>query len=447
MFKKVVVANRGDVARRVIRALRSLGIHSVAVYSEADKQAPHVLEADEAYFIGEAPALASYLNREALLQVIRESGADGVHPGYGFLSENAEFALAAETMGVRFIGPSSRLIRDMSQKSLARERMAGYGMPICPGSGILPEGTEAIKAEGRRIGFPILVKPAGGGGGIGMLVAHDEEELIKAVERARALAVRLFSNDGVYLEKYIRKPRHIEFQVLGDRHGNLLHLFERDCSVQRRYQKLIEESPAPLLNREELDDLSRTVSQILRNMEYDNIGTVEMLRENDGSYYFLEMNTRLQVEHAVTEEITGIDLVVSQIRSAAGERISDFMPKKIERCGHAIEARVYAEDPKKFYPSPGKLNTFRPPSGKGIRVETGYREGLNVTPYYDPMVAKVIAHAETRDKAISRLVDALSQFEIAGIQTNLVFLAGLLSADEYGSGEIHTGLVKDYLSK
>ncbi|WP_246197195.1 acetyl-CoA carboxylase biotin carboxylase subunit [Cytobacillus depressus] len=445
-FHKVVVANRGDVARRAIRALRTLGIRSVAVYSEADAGAPYLAEADEAYLIGEAQAQASYLNQDALLKVLKDTGADGVHPGYGFLSENTEFAARVENAGARFIGPAPRWIDAMSHKSQARELMAKYGMPIGLGSGILSDVQEEIIAQGRQIGFPVLVKPAGGGGGIGMLPAHDEEELLKVVERARSLAFRSFSNNQVYLEKYMVQPRHIEFQILGDQHGGVQHLFERDCSVQRRHQKIIEEAPAPAVDRKEIDGLAQQITKVLQDIGYDNIGTVEMLRGSDGSYSFLEMNTRLQVEHAVTEEITGVDLVVAQIRSAAGERLSNILPANIERNGHAIEVRVYAEDPKNFFPSPGKLNTFRTPSGNGIRVETGYAEGMTVTPYYDPMIAKVIAHAENREKTIEILTESLKEFDVSGIKTNIPFLLKSLASEQFRAGEVHTGLSSTILS-
>jgi acetyl-CoA carboxylase biotin carboxylase subunit len=400
-------------------------------------------EADEALLIGPAPALASYLNQEAILKVIRQTGADGVHPGYGFLSENAVFAEAVETLGVRFIGPSPRLIAAMAHKQEARNRMAAYGVPVGPGSRVLDADPGGIADEARRIGYPVLVKPAGGGGGIGMQPVYREDELMKAVERSRSLALRSFASDEVYLEKYMIEPRHIELQVLADRHGQIRLLFERDCSIQRRHQKIIEEAPAPGLPSDEIDRLGQIVVHALRCIGYDNIGTVEMLRSRDGSYHFLEMNTRLQVEHAVTELITGIDLVIAQIRSAAGERLESILPEALTRSGHAIEARIYAEDPVSFFPSPGKLSTFRPPVGHGIRVETGYREGMEVTPYYDPMIAKVIAHAGHRDAAIDKLLEALRQFDISGLKTNLPFLKKALDSAAFRAGNVHTGFTKE----
>ncbi len=446
IFNKVLVANRGDAARRIIRALHALGIRSAVVYSEADAHMPYLGEADEAYCIGDSRAQLSYLNQELLLKVIKKSGADAVHPGYGFLSENASFASHVQDIGVRFIGPSPRWIEKMSNKSTAREIMQNYGMPISAGSGILGNDLEEIKKEGQRIGFPVLVKPAGGGGGIGMLPASNAEELIKIVNDTKSMAFRAFSDDEVYLEKYLQNPRHIEFQILGDSYGDVCHFFERDCSVQRRHQKLIEESPAVSIDRGEISALAAQVAHILKELKYDNIGTVEMLRGDEGAYSFLEMNTRLQVEHAVTEEITGVDLVKAQIRTAGGEPSSSILPSPIEHQGHAIEVRVCAEDPVNFYPSPGKLSAFKIPEGRGIRVETGYAEGTSVSPYYDPLVAKVISHADTRSETISQLVEALNNFEISGIKTNIPFLIGMLSSEAYISGEINTGFVKNYLS-
>jgi acetyl-CoA carboxylase biotin carboxylase subunit len=351
-------------------------------------------------------------------------------------------------MGVRFIGPSPQWIETMANKNTARKTMARYGMPIGSGSGIIGDDLAAIQAEGQQIGYPVLVKPAGGGGGIGMLSANNGDELVKAVQQAKSLAMRSFANDEVYLEKYFINPRHIEFQILGDSYGDVCHFFERDCSVQRRHQKVIEESPAVGIHSDELASLAKTITDVLKDMKYDNIGTVEMLRGHDGSYSFLEMNTRLQVEHAVTEEVTGVDLVAAQIRSAAGEKLTSILnPSQLKQQGHAIEVRIYAEDPHTFFPSPGKLNEFRPPVGEGIRVETGYAEGTIVSPFYDPMIAKVIVHAETREKAIGQLIAALKEFAISGVKTNIPFLINTLSSEAFHSGAIHTGLVNDLLSQ
>ena len=447
MFNKVVVANRGAVAGRVLRALNEMGIHSVAVYSEADAGAPYLEMAGETHAIGPAPARESYLNQDALIAVLRRSHADGLHPGYGFLSENAAFALKVLDTGARFIGPSPRWIELMGHKTRARELAAAHGMPMAKGSGVLPADTEAALAAARAIGFPVLVKPAGGGGGIGMLPAKDEGELLAAVERSRSMAERGFGNAEVYLERLIERPRHVEFQVLGDAHGGATHLFERDCSTQRRNQKVLEEAPAPGIARDRANAVAGQVAGIMRKMGYDNIGTVEMLMGADGAFSFLEMNTRLQVEHGVTEEVTGIDLVQAQLRSAAGEKLSDILPERLEIRGHAIQARVYAEDPRNFFPSPGKLKVFRPPQDPRVRIETGYGEGRDVTPHYDPMIAKVIVRADTRERAVDGLIDALAAFEIQGIKHNIPAVLAVLRSEAFRAGRVHTGLIPEVLSQ
>jgi len=450
MFNKVLVANRGAVAARVIRCLKQLGCRAVAVYSEADAGAPYLAEADESHLLGPAAPQESYLNQDALIEVVRRSGADALHPGYGFLSENAAFALRVMGEGCAFIGPSPKWLETMGHKTQARELMQKHGMPMCAGSGVLheDEAHEAqIVAEARRIGFPVLIKPAGGGGGIGMMAAADEAALLKALGRSRALAARSFSVPDVYLEKLLRNPRHIEFQVIADNYGAVHHLYERECSVQRRHQKVIEEAPAPGVPREQVEALGRDITRILADIGYDNIGTVEMLRADDGTFSFLEMNTRLQVEHAVTEGVTGIDLVAVQIRAAAGEPLREILPERIPFQGHALEARVYAEDPKKFFPSPGPLERFRPPQERHVRVETGYGEGMIVTPYYDPLLAKVIVRGQTRAEALEALVGALEAFEIVGVKTNIPFLLQVLAHPAFREGNVHTGLTAEVLAR
>jgi len=447
MFHKVLVANRGAVAARVLRALKSLGVRTVAVYSEADADLPYLAMADEAYPIGEADARSSYLNQDALLDVIRRSGADGVHPGYGFLSENAGFAERVIAAGAGFIGPSPRWIAAMGHKTRARDLMAAHGMPMGSSSELLDEDEQRTLAQASRVGFPVLVKPAGGGGGIGMLPARDGAELLKAVAQARSLAQRSFGNAELYLERLIERPRHVEFQILADRHGNVRHLFERDCSVQRRHQKVIEEAGAPRIPRAQLGEAAANIRGILERLGYDVIGTVETLYDSQGGFHFLEMNTRLQVEHAVTEEVTGIDLVASQVRLAWGERLDQVLPQEVALRGHAIEARIYAEDPVKFFPSPGLLKTLRLPTGDGIRVETGYAEGARVTPYYDPMIAKVIARGASRDEAISRLKEALGATVVDGVKTNIPFVQRVLSSTEFAEGDVHTALGGDVLAR
>jgi len=447
MFNKVIVANRGAVASRVLRALNEMGIHSVALYSEADAGAPYLAMASETYAIGPAPARESYLNQDLILDILRQSHADGLHPGYGFLSENAVFAQRVIDAGARFIGPSPKWIDAMGHKTRARELAAQHGMPMSKGSPVLPMDNALILAAAHDIGYPVLVKPAGGGGGIGMLPAKDEAQLLETVERSRSMASRGFGNAEVYLERLFEKPRHVEFQILGDAHGNVAHLFERDCSTQRRNQKVIEEAPGPLIPRPVAQQTADHITGIMRTLGYDNIGTVEMLMGADGSFNFLEMNTRLQVEHGVTEEVTGVDLVKAQIRSTAGDKLSDILPHPIEVKGHAIQARVYAEDPKNFFPSPGKLNVFRPPQDKSVRVETGFAEGRDVTPHYDPMIAKVIVHAATREAAIDKLTDALEAFEIQGLKHNIPAVVAILKSEPFRAGRVHTGLIPEVLAK
>lgn len=447
MFNKVVVANRGDVAARVLRALKSLGIRTVAVYSEADATLPYLGLADETYAIGDSDPRTSYLNADALLDVIRCSGADGLHPGYGFLSENADFAERVNASGACFIGPSPRWIKAMGHKTHARDLMAEYGMPMGVSSALLDEDEARTRAEAARIGYPVLVKPAGGGGGIGMLPARDEAQLLSAVAQARSLAMRSFGNAELYLERLIERPRHVEFQVLADRHGNVRHLFERDCSVQRRHQKVIEEAGAPAVPQPDLNAASDTVTRILSRMGYDVIGTVETLYDGAGGFNFLEMNTRLQVEHAVTEEVTGIDLVASQIRLAWGDRLDAVLPQEVTKHGHAIEVRIYAEDPVRFFPSPGPLKTLRFPTGEGLRLETGYEEGNAVTPYYDPTIAKLIAYGACRTQAIDRLIAALDATVIEGVKTNIAFIRQVLSSPEFQAGDVHTGLGAEVLAR
>ncbi len=441
MFNKILVANRGAVAARVLRALNAMNIPSVAIYSEADSHAPYLEMASQTFAVGPAPARESYLDQDRLVEVLKQSGADGLHPGYGFLSENAGFAQKVIDAGAHFIGPSPKWIDAMGHKTRARDIAAQYGMPMSQGSGVLSDDNDAILAAARKIGFPVLVKPAGGGGGIGMLPAKDETELLTAVERSRSMASRGFGTAEVYLEKLIERPRHVEFQILGDRHGGAMHLFERDCSTQRRNQKVIEEAPGPEIPRDKAVGVADQIAGIMKSMGYDNIGTVEMLLGADGSFNFLEMNTRLQVEHGVTEEVTGVDLVRSQIRSAAGEKLADILPGKAEVKGHAIQARVYAEDPKNFFPSPGKLAVFRPPEGDGIRIDTGYAEGRDVTPHYDPMIAKVIVRAATRGAAIDRLVEALEGFDIQGLKHNIPAVVNILRSSQFREGRVHTGII------
>lgn len=440
MFRKVLVANRSAVAARVIRTLNRMGIASVAVYSEADAGAPYLASASEAHCIGPPAARESYLDGAKIVELANARGVDAIHPGYGFLSENAAFARQVQQAGIAFIGPRGDLIDLMGHKTRARELMARYGMPMNRGSGVLPADVDAIVEAAERIGFPVLVKPAAGGGGIGMIAARDAKQLAAAVTQAQSMAARAFGNGELYLERLIERPRHIEIQLLGDRAGHVRHIHERDCSVQRRHQKVIEEAPAPGIARGAIAALADRVAGMMAEIGYDNIGTVEMLMGADGTFHFLEMNTRLQVEHGVTEEITGIDLVEAQIRAAAGERLEAILPSAVEMAGHAVQARVYAEDPVRFFPSPGPLKTFRAPEADNVRVETGYAQGGVVTPFYDPLLAKVIARGPTRAEAIARLDAALGAFVIEGLKTNIPALLRTLRHDPFRAGDVHTGL-------
>jgi acetyl-CoA carboxylase biotin carboxylase subunit len=440
MFKKVLVANRGAIASRIIRTLKDLNVSIVAVYSEADKELPYLKLADETYSLGGSVAKESYLNQELLINIIKRSGVDAVHPGYGFLSENTEFASKLEEIGVKFIGPSSKWINLMADKNRARQIMSKYCMPIGKGSDILSDDEQEILNAAEEIGYPVLVKPANGGGGIGMFPVYSANKLLDSVTKAKGLSEKYFSDGSVYLEKYLERPRHIEFQILADANNNVMHLYERDCSIQRRHQKIIEESPAPNILEQEILEIAVKVKEAIQSVGYDNVGTVEMLRGQDGSYSFLEMNTRLQVEHAVTEEVVNIDLVKSQVLSAAGVPLEKIVPNEVQRTGHAIEVRIYAEDPITFYPAPGTLKKYKLPEVEGIRVETGFEEGNVITPYYDPMIAKIIVHAETRNKAIKKLVSYLETIVIEGIKTNVPFLLYTLKSEDFVKGNIDTDL-------
>jgi acetyl-CoA/propionyl-CoA carboxylase biotin carboxyl carrier protein len=443
MFEKVLVANRGEIAVRVIRALREMGIASVAVYSELDREALHVLRADEAYLLGGPTAAESYLNVERILEVCRESGAEAVHPGYGFLAENAPFAKACEEAGITFIGPPASAIEAMGSKTRARELMKAAGVPIVPGTTDPVENVDAArKIIDDDIGFPVAVKAAGGGGGKGFRVALDESELEAAFEGAAREGEKFFSDATVYLERYLPDPRHVEVQVLADRHGNVIHLGERDCSVQRRHQKVIEESPAPAVDEALRERIGQIGVEAARAVDYVGAGTVEGLLQ-DGEYYFLEMNTRVQVEHCVTEMTTGIDIVREGIRAAAGEELSVAQDDVVLR-GHAIECRINAEDAsKKFAPAPGRISSYIEPAGPGVRVDSGVRAGSEITPMYDPMVAKLIVWDVDREQATARMLRALAEYEIGGLKTLIPFHVALLQTDQWANGETCRDLLED----
>lgn len=450
IFKKILIANRGEIARRVIHACREMGIDSVAVYSEADRDAPYLFEADEAYEIGPPASTQSYLNIEKIIETAKRSGADAIHPGYGFLSENPDFAKACVDAGIIFIGPSSEVIALLGDKGAAKRLAQEAGVPVVPG--FFPDKPAAshktLLSEAKKVGFPILLKAVAGGGGKGMRIVPSEEEFLPALESVQRETASAFGDDRVMIERFIARPRHIEVQIFGDLHGNLIHLFERECSIQRRYQKIIEESPSTALSPELREKITGAAIRLARAARYTHAGTVEFLLEEkeDGehAFYFLEVNTRLQVEHPVTEMITGLDLVQWQIRIAQGEPLPHSQSDVSSR-GHAIEARLYAEDPNRgFLPSTGELLLWQAPDMPGVRIDSFLKTGSQVTHHYDPMLAKVIAYAPTREEAIQRLRTALEQFHVLGVQTNHAFLIRLLSHPEFVAGRLHTGFIAEH---
>jgi len=438
MFEKILIANRGEIALRVQRACRELGIKTVAVHSEADKEAKYVKLADESVCIGPASSTLSYLNIPAVISAAEVTDAQAIHPGYGFLSENADFAERVEQSGFVFIGPRAETIRLMGDKVSAKDAMKKAGVPCVPGSeGALPDDSAEIIKTANKVGYPVIIKAAGGGGGRGMRVVHTEAALINAVAMTKAEAQSAFGNPMVYMEKFLENPRHIEIQILADQHGNAVFLGDRDCSMQRRHQKIIEEAPSPLLNKRLRDRIGERCAEACRKIKYRGAGTFEFLYEN-GEFYFIEMNTRLQVEHTVTEMITGLDLVQQQIFVAAGEKLK-FRQKDIELRGHAIECRINAEDPYTFVPSPGKITTLHMPGGPGVRIDTHAYAGYTVPSHYDSMIGKLITYGATRDQAIARMRIALSEMLVSGIKTNIQLHADLMAdtAFHLGGTSIH----------
>ena len=446
MFKKILIANRGEIAVRVERACREMGIRSVAVYSDVDRGSLHVRKADEAYHIGPATASESYLNIEKILDAARRCGAEAIHPGYGFLSENARFSKACEQAGIKFIGPTAAAMEMMGSKTRARQEMEKAGVPFVPGSSRGLEFGEMHKLA-EQIGYPVMLKAAAGGGGKGMRAVHSAAELRSAYDGARSEAKRAFGDDEVYLEKLIINPRHIEMQVLADEHGNTVYLGERECSVQRRHQKVMEECPSPIVTPELRKRMGEVAVRVARTAGYTNAGTVEFLVDQERNFYFLEMNTRLQVEHPVTEMVTGLDLVHLQIRIASGEPLP-FKQEDITLRGHAIECRVYAEDPdNNFFPSPGKITMLIAPSGPGIRRDSGMYEGWTVPLDYDPLLAKLIGYGETREQATARLQRALYEYFVGGIKTNLSLFRRILQDADFRAGNLHTGFLDRLLKE
>ncbi len=437
MFKKVLVANRGEIALRVIRACRELGIQTVAVYSEADRESLHVRFADDDVCIGPAASRDSYLKIPRLIAAAEITGADAIHPGYGFLAENAEFAETCRASGITFIGPTPEQIRVMGDKASARRAMSAVGVPIVPGTPGPVEDPEEALVLAREIGFPVIIKAAAGGGGKGMRVARDPDDFARSFQLARSEALSAFGNGDVYVEKFLERPRHVEFQVMGDMHGKVIHLGERDCSVQRRHQKLIEEAPCPVMTPELREQMGEAAVRGAQAINYVGAGTIEMLLDTDGSFYFMEMNTRIQVEHPVTEMLTGVDLVKEQIRVAAGEplAVKELPPFR----GHVIECRVNAEDPaRNFQPSPGKIVTFHTPGGPGVRVDTHVYAGYTVPPYYDSLLAKLIVQGRDRAEAIRRMQIALESFVVEGVTTTIPFLARVMQHPNFMAGDVHT---------
>jgi len=437
MFRKVLVANRGEIALRVIRACRELGLQTVAVYSEADRESLHVRFADDDVCIGPAPARESYLRIPRIIAAAEITGADAIHPGYGFLAENAEFAETCAASNITFIGPTPAQIRVMGDKAAARKAMADVGVPIIPGTPGPIEDPEEALTFAREIGFPVIIKAAAGGGGKGMRVSTEPDDFPRAFQLARSEALSAFGNGDVYVEKFLTRPRHIEFQILGDQHGRVIHLGERDCSIQRRHQKLVEEAPSPAMTPELREKMGDAAVRGAKSIDYVGAGTIEMLLDADGSYFFMEMNTRIQVEHPVTEMLTGIDLVKEQIRVAQGERLSvDALPMLR---GHVIECRINAEDPwKNFQPCPGRIETFHPPGGPGVRLDTHVYAGYTVPPYYDSLLAKVICQGRTRDEAIGRMQMSLESFIIEGVTTTAPFLSRVMQHPKFIAGDVDT---------
>jgi len=445
-FNKILVANRGEIAVRIIRTCREMGIPTLAVYSEVDRNALHVQTANEAALLGPPPPLESYLNIDRIIQIAHERGADAIHPGYGFLAENPGFAKRCEKEEITFIGPGSQAIELLGNKIESRRVMLDAGIPCTPGFEIKGMNIDEIKADAERVGYPVLIKAAAGGGGKGMRIVREPEELEKSIEGAMRESKSAFADDTVYLEKYVEKPRHIEFQILADKHGNIIHLCERECSIQRRHQKVVEETPSTVLTPEVRDEMGKTAVRVAQASGYTNAGTVEFLYAGEGKYYFLEVNTRLQVEHPVTEEVYGVDLVVEQINLALGKPLSlrqeDLVPR-----GHAIECRIYAEDPlRNFAPSPGRINLYVRPAGPGVRVDSGVIADSVVPLDYDPMLAKLVVWAPDREAAVRRLKRALSEYQVSGVSTTLTLFRALVEMTAFRDADFHTGFLDQLLA-
>ncbi|MCI5057062.1 MAG: acetyl-CoA carboxylase biotin carboxylase subunit [Flavobacteriales bacterium] len=445
-MKKILIANRGEIALRIIRTCKEQNIETVAVYSDADRNAPFVEQADEAVNIGPAPSKESYLLIDKILDVANSKNVDAIHPGYGFLSENAEFAEAVEANGKIFIGPSSHAIRVMGDKLSAKEAVMEFGVPLVPGTEYAIEDPVEGAKIAKEIGYPVLIKASAGGGGKGMRTVFDESNFAEQMQLAINEATSAFGNGSVFIEKFVTSPRHIEIQVLADKHGNAVHLFERECSVQRRHQKVVEEAPSAILSDQLRQEMGECAIQVAKSCGYYNAGTVEFLLDDKMNFYFLEMNTRLQVEHPVTEEITGVDLVKEQIRIAEGKKLP-FTQEDLSIKGHAIELRVYAEDPtNQFLPDIGNLSVYRTPEGPGVRVDSGFEEGMDIPIFYDPMISKLICYAGTREDAINRMKRAIDEYQIVGIKSTLSFGKFVMEHEKFIQGDFDTNFVKDHFS-
>lgn len=443
MFQKVLIANRGEIASRIIRTCKRLNILTVAVYSEADIDSLHVKEADEAFCIGKPPVAQSYLDIEKILSIAKEAKVEAIHPGYGLLSENPQFAKRCEEEGITFIGPTAEVIAAMGSKLAARQAMKLANVPITPGVDEPIEKAEDAAVIAAEIGYPVMLKASAGGGGIGMQLVEDELQLIKAFDGNKKRAESFFGDGTMYIEKYIANPHHVEVQIIGDSFGHIVPLFERECSIQRRNQKVIEEAPSPFISQSTREKMLEAAVLAAKSIHYTNVGTIEFLVDEQQNYYFLEMNTRLQVEHPVTEEITGLDLVEEQLKIAAGLPLS-FTKDQVRKNGHAIEVRIYAENPVTFFPSPGKITALELPQGPGIRHECAIEAGSAVTPFYDPMISKMIVWGENREQACESLIDALQRFKIEGIQTNIPMLLQIVKQEQFLQGNTTTKFVDDY---
>ena len=446
MIKKVLIANRGEIALRIIRACKELGIKTVAIYSQADADSLHVSFADEAYCIGPAPAAQSYLNIPAIISAALTSGSDAIHPGYGFMSERADFVDVCTDHGLKFIGPSSESMRLMGDKATARKTMKENGVPVTPGTDIIKDDTEAIDFV-KKEGYPVIVKATAGGGGKGMRTAYSDEELLDAIKLCQEEALKAFGNADVYLEKFIQNPRHIEVQIMADRYGNVVHLGERDCSIQRRHQKLIEEAPSPAIDAKTREEMGKAAITAAKAINYEGVGTIEFLLDNDGKWYFMEMNTRIQVEHCVSEMISNLDIVKEQIRIASGEKLS-CTQDEVQLHGHAIECRINAENAEKdFMPCPGKINGYIAPGGFGVRVESHVYTGYTIPQYYDSMIGKLICWGRSRESARRRMLRALDEFVITGVETTIPYHKKILNNEVYISGKFNTGFLAEHMTQ